>query len=89
LSSNDSPSARQPAERPLTAFKPGESGTVTRLTTPPEASLKLMELGFGPGEIVTFLRAAPFGGPIEVELMGYRLCIRRAEGDCIFVDRLA
>ena len=41
---------------------------------------------FGPGELITFLRAAPLGGPIEVELMGYRLCIRRAEGDKIFVD---
>ena len=73
-------------EKPLTALKPGETGVVKRLETPDEASLKLMELGFGPGESVTFLRAVPLGGPIEVELMGYRLCIRRAEGDKIFVD---
>jgi Fe2+ transport system protein FeoA len=73
-------------EKPLTALHPGETGIVRRLTTPDEASLKLMELGFGPGESVTFLRAAPLGGPIEIELMGYRLCIRRAEGDHIFVD---
>jgi ferrous iron transport protein A len=77
---------RRTIEKPLTALKPGEAGVVTRLTTPDEASLKLMELGFGPGELITFLRAAPLGGPIEVELMGYRLCIRRAEGDKIFVD---
>jgi ferrous iron transport protein A len=74
-------------ETPLTALKPGQAGVVKRLTMPDEASLKLMELGFGPGELITFLRAAPLGGPIEVELMGYRLCIRRAEGDRIFVDR--
>jgi len=72
--------------KPLSSLKPGESGVVSRLTTSEEASLKLMELGFGPGEPVTFLRAAPFGGPIEIELMGYRLCIRRAEGEKILVD---
>jgi Fe2+ transport system protein FeoA len=77
---------RQGGEKPLTALKPGEAGVVKRLSTSDEASLKLMELGFGPGEVVTFLRATPLGGPIEVELMGYRLCIRRAEGDRIFVD---
>ena len=74
------------SEKALTALKPGETGVVKRLAMPEEASLKLMELGFGPGESVTFLRAAPLGGPIEVELMSYRLCIRRAEGDRIFVD---
>jgi Fe2+ transport system protein FeoA len=73
-------------EKPLTALKPGETGVVTRLVMPEDASLTLMELGFGPGEQVTFMRAAPLGGPIEVELMGYRLCIRRTEGDRIFVN---
>lgn len=72
--------------KPLSSLKPGESGIVERLTTSEEASVKLMELGFGPGEPVTFLRAAPLGGPIEIELMGYRLCIRRAEGERILVD---
>ena len=66
-------------------YVPDAAGIVKRLTTPDETSLKLMELGFGPGEMITFLRAAPMGGPIEVELMGYRLCIRRAEGDKILV----
>ena len=73
--------------KPLTSLKPGETGVVERLTTPDEASLKLMELGIGPGEPITFLRAAPLGGPIEIELMGYRLCIRRSDGDKIFVER--
>jgi Fe2+ transport system protein FeoA len=71
--------------KPLTALAPGETGVVERLETSPEASLKLMELGFVPGEPVIFLRNAPLGGPIEIELMGYRLCIRRSDGDNIFV----
>ena len=71
--------------KPLASLSPGDAGVVERLETLDEASLKLMELGFVPGEAVTFLRAAPLGGPIEIELMGYRLCIRRSDGEKIFV----
>jgi ferrous iron transport protein A len=71
---------------PLTELKAGEAGIVERLETSDEASLKLMELGIGPGEPILFLRRAPLGDPIEIELMGYRLCIRRAEGEKIFVQ---
>lgn len=74
-----------PGLKPLTALIPGEAGVVERLETSEEASLKLMELGFVPGEPVIFLRAAPLGGPIEIELMGYRLCIRRSDGEKILV----
>ena len=71
--------------KPLSQLKPGEHGVVERLDTTDEASLKLLELGLAPGEPVTFLRQAPFGGPIEIELMGYRLCIRERAGDQILI----
>jgi len=69
----------------LSALKPGQKAIIERLETSDETSLKLMELGIGPGETVTFLRQAPFWGPIEIELMGYRLCIRKSDGDRIIV----
>lgn len=72
--------------KPLSAFKPGETGVVDHLETSDEASLKLMELGIGPGEGLCFLRQAPFGGPIEIELMGFRLCIREAEAASILMQ---
>ena len=72
--------------KPLSKLKPGEQGVVDRLDTTDEASLKLLELGLAPGEQVTFLRQAPFGGPIEIELMGYRLCIRSQAGERIMVQ---
>lgn len=71
--------------RTLSALAAGEKAVVERLETSEEASLKLMELGIGPGEPVRFLRQAPFGGPIEIELMGYRLCIRQSDCDKIIV----
>jgi Fe2+ transport system protein FeoA len=71
--------------KPLSKLRPGEQGVVERLDTADETSLKLLELGLAPGERVTFLRQAPFGGPIEIELMGYRLCIRSLAGEKIMI----
>jgi Fe2+ transport system protein FeoA len=73
----------------LLDLKPGESAVVERLATSDETSLKLMELGIGPGESITFLRKAPLGGPVEIELMGYRLCIRRSDSEKIYVQTKA
>jgi len=41
--------------------------------------LRLRELGLVAGTRVTVVRRAPLGDPIEIELRGYRLCVRRDE----------
>ena len=71
--------------RALSTLKPGESSVITHLETEPAVTLHLVELGLAPGERITLLRTAPWGGPVEVELMGYRLAIRRSEADKIVV----
>lgn len=40
---------------------------------------RLRDLGFLPGTPVRMLRRAPLGDPVEYELRGYRLCLRRSE----------
>lgn len=42
-----------------------------------EASIALMELGIVPGTPIRVLRRAPFGCPLEVDVAGARLAIRR------------
>lgn len=69
----------------LNTLKPGQQAVVDHVTAADDIGLKLVELGFCPGETIQFLRKAPLGGPIEVELMAYRICIRRSEADTIFV----
>jgi Fe2+ transport system protein FeoA len=39
----------------------------------------MRELGFVPGTRVAVVRRGPFGDPIEVELRGYRVCVRYAD----------
>ena len=42
-----------------------------------DVALRLRELGFVEGTAVSVLRRGPLGDPLEVELRGYRICLRR------------
>ena len=63
-------------------------GETTRVVDVPGAdpvSLRLLEMGLTPGVTVAVLAAAPLGDPLEVELRGYRLSIRRREAALVTV----
>ena len=42
-------------------------------------AIRLLEMGVTPGVEVRLVGKAPFGDPLELELRGYRLSIRRQE----------
>ncbi|MGI9178662.1 MAG: FeoA family protein [Pirellulales bacterium] len=42
-------------------------------------AIRLLEMGLTPGVRVRLLGRAPFGDPVELEVRGYRLSIRRQE----------
>jgi len=42
-------------------------------------AIRLLEMGVTPGVEVRLVGTAPFGDPLELELRGYRLSIRRQE----------
>ena len=44
---------------------------------------RLADLGFVPGTPVCVVRRAPLGDPIEVEIRGYRLCLRAEEAAAV------
>ncbi|MCC6286746.1 MAG: ferrous iron transport protein A [Chitinophagaceae bacterium] len=50
--------------------------------------LKLMEMGFIPGETVKILQVAPLGDPISVTVAGYNLSLRLNEADNVLVEDL-
>ena len=74
-----------PHHRSLSSLKRGEEGIIDSLETPNEVSLKLMEMGIGPGERIRFIRKSPFGDPRIFELLNYRLALRKSESDKIFL----
>lgn len=69
-----------PDTRPirLTELAVGQSGDLTQATeqTTPK---RLQELGFVEGTRVTLVRFGPLGDPVELELRGYRICLRRSD----------
>lgn len=44
---------------------------------------RLLEMGLLPGTEFTVTKVAPFGDPIEIDIRGYRLCLRRTETECL------
>jgi len=49
-------------------------------------SLRLMEMGLTPGVELALIGTAPLGDPLEVELRGYRLSLRRNEAARVAVE---
>lgn len=56
---------------------PHENGSVPR---------RLRELGFVPGTAISVLRRGPLGDPLQLELRGYRICLRRDDLAPIHVE---
>lgn len=44
-----------------------------------DVSLRLLEMGLTPGTEVLVVGQAPLGDPLELEVRGYRLSIRKSE----------
>jgi ferrous iron transport protein A len=57
----------------------GESAPVARIAGDDDVSRRLLEMGVTPGVEIRRLGAAPLGDPLEFELRGYRLSLRRSE----------
>ncbi len=57
----------------------GARGRVASIVGTDDISLRLLEMGLTPGAEVAVVGTAPLGDPIELELRGYRLSLRRSE----------
>ena len=57
----------------------GQRGQVTGIEGTDEVSLRLLEMGLTPGAEFSLLGVAPLGDPIEIEVRGYRLSLRKSE----------
>jgi ferrous iron transport protein A len=57
----------------------GATASVADVLGDDGVALRLLEMGLTPGVMVRLVGRAPLGDPLELELRGYRLSIRRAE----------
>lgn len=71
-------------EKKLSELKVGEAAVITSLEDQ-ELVLKLMEMGFLPGEEIVVEQIAPMGDPISVMVAGYQVSLRINEADSVIV----
>ena len=74
---------------PLDELCLGKAGEIQEVLGERSFRRRLMELGLLPGTLVTVLRVAPLGDPIELSVRGYFLSIRRREAADIIVQSVA
>lgn len=67
-------------------LKPGARAKVSEVRGDDAVSLRLLEMGVTPGVEVCFVGTALWGDPLEFEVRGYRLSIRKAEAARVWVE---
>lgn len=72
----------------LAELRIGESARVREIDAQDEIGLRLLEMGLTPGVEVSLIGTAPLGDPLEVELRGYRLSLRKNEAARVDVELL-
>jgi ferrous iron transport protein A len=65
----------------------GDEAVVQDVRAARGLAVRLMELGLVTGTRVFVRRKAPLGDPLEIELRGYSLSIRRDEAQHVLVTR--
>lgn len=71
----------------LNDLREGESGTILEIEGNDAISVRLMEMGLIPGEVVQMIGRAPMGDPVEYLVVGYRLSLRRVEARRVRIER--
>jgi ferrous iron transport protein A len=66
----------------------GARARVSTITGADELAMRLLEMGLTPGIEVAVVGAAPLGDPLELEVRGYRLSVRRSEAARVEIDQL-
>ncbi len=57
----------------------GDSGVAVDVLGDDALAARIMEMGITGGETVKVIGVAPLGDPIEIEISGYRLSLRKEE----------
>lgn len=70
----------------LGTLEKGATATIVKVENDSVEAKRLQEMGLLPGTGFKVVKVAPLGDPIELELRGYRLCLRRKETEGFLVE---
>lgn len=69
----------------LDELSAGEKGVVISIGSSGALRRRIIDMGITPGAQVVLRKVAPFGDPIEINVRGYELSIRKSEAKEILV----
>ena len=73
----------------LSNLKVGQKGIVISLNIEKkEIRRHMLDMGITKGTEIVVKKVAPMGDPVDIELRGYELCIRKEETKNIYVEVL-
>ena len=61
----------------------GSAGVIERMRTTGALRQRFMDMGITKGTEVKVIKVAPLGDPMEIEIRGYNLSIRKADAEKI------
>jgi len=70
----------------LSELNVGSSAHVREFNLTGTSGLRLREMGLLVGSVLTLVRAAPMGDPLEIKVRGYHLSLRKSEAEHILVQ---
>jgi ferrous iron transport protein A len=71
----------------LDELKPKERAVVKSIGGRGPVRRRLIDMGITPGASVMIKKTAPFGDPLEINVRGYSLSIRKSEASQVVVER--
>lgn len=71
----------------LADLNPGEEGIVVSIGEKGPSRRRIMDMGVTPGVSVKVVKVAPLGDPIEVNIRGYELSLRKEEAGRIEIKK--
>lgn len=81
----NSENIREITSAPLSDLQNGETGIITKIIGHGAFRKRITEMGFVKGKSVQVIKNAPLQDPIEYQLMGFRISLRRNEAKLIEV----
>ena len=64
----------------------GDIAVVTNVSGSGQLRKRMLDLGLTRGARVELIRIAPLGDPIEIQLRGFRLTVRKVEAEIVELD---
>jgi len=69
-----------------TLAQTGDNSTVIVADIEGKFAVRLLEMGITPGQTLQLIRRAPTGYPIEIQVRGYLISLRREEAEGVILE---